>query len=147
MVIKRYNVHSNRVELFCDVAEEKNFDSLLELLKLFELNTCICSYDKDLINLTVINGKVNVEVIEKKTKFFRTIYLKEIEVVINSDDTLKNLLRIVMNYDAMLSIKPKDEPNSKTIFVVNDNGHNYINFDNSKYDLKEIKTKISQILG
>ena len=140
-------MHTNHIELFCDFDKEQNFDSLLELLKLFDLNNCICSYDKDLINLTVINGEVNVEIIEKKKKFFRAIYFKEVEIEINSDDTLKNLLQIVINYDAVLCIKSKDEPNSKTILVVNDNGHDYINFDSNKYVLKEIKTKISQILG
>jgi len=44
----------------------------------------------------------------------------------------------------MLEIVPKSS--SCTVIIVNDNGHDYINFDSSEHAEKEIKTKLRQIL-
>lgn len=150
MFFKSYKVQNNYIELRFNITKDGEIDIFVQLLKLFELNIgnllCLCSYDKDIINLALIDGEINVEVVEAKKKFLRTIHLKETNVLIQSIETLKKLLEISNDYDAILVLKSKDEY-TETVFVVNDNGHNYIKFNNNMYDKKEIKKKISQILN
>lgn len=154
MIFKQFKIETtllNKIAIiYLYFVEEKNSDKLYKALEIFGLSmplTCCCSYDKDLINLTISNENVNVEVLEKEKKFIRTIHLKETDVVVTSVDTLKKLLKISNDYDALLTFKSMDESNTETVFVVNDNGHDYITFDKNKFDKKDIKTKINQILN
>jgi hypothetical protein len=153
MIFKQFKIEktllSKIATMYLYFVEEENSDKLYKILEVFGLSmplTCCCSYDKDLINLT-ISDNVNVEVMEKEKKFIRTIHLKETDVVVNSVNTLKKLLRISNDYDAILVFKSMDMSNTETVFVVNDNGHDYINFDKNKYDRNKIKEKINQILN
>ena len=147
--MKKFKISKNNVELRFNVT--KDFDVFIKLLNLFNLNIgdtiCTCSYDKELIDLIIIDGEVNVEVVETEKKFLRTIRIKETDVNVNSVDTLKKLLKISNDYDAILIFKSMNASNDETVFVISDNGHDYINFNKNEYDKNEIKTKISQILS
>lgn len=149
MFFKPYKVKNNYIELRFIITRDEEFDIFVQLLNLLELNIgnllCICSYDKDIINLVLIDDEINVEVVESEKKFLRTIHLKETAVIVKSIKTLKKLIKISNDYDALLIFKSRDE-DAETFFVVNDNGHDYIKFDNNKYNKKEIKKKIRQIL-
>lgn len=149
--MKKFKMHNRHIELSFDVAKEENFNMFASLLNLFELSIqttiCTCSYGKDLIDVGVNNGEINVEVNANKKKFLRVIHLKDTEVTLNSLNTLKKMLQISRDYDAILTIKSANEADMKAIVVVNDNGNDYINFNENKYNAKEIKAKIIQILN
>ena len=57
---------------------------------------------------------------------------------------LKQLLEISNNYDVMLSITPIDKitPN----FIINDNGHDYINFDKNEFNVQVIIEELNKLL-
>lgn len=154
MIFKQFKIEktllSKIARMYLYFVEEENSDKLYKVLEVFGLSmplTCCCSYDKDLINLTISDDDVNVEILEKEKKFIRTNHLKEIDVVINSVNTLKKLLRISNDYDAILVFKSMDMSNTETVFVVNDNGHDYIDFEKNKYSNKATEAKINQILN
>ena len=151
MFFKSFKVNRNildskaSVEFFWITSDEKNFDLLIKVLEVFELSmplSCRCSYDKD--RLIVKQGATSIEVtnLEPKKKF-RVITLQEVKITIVSETVLKDLLRLSNEYDAMLIITSRNE-HSKTELIINDNGHDYINFDKSQYDVKEVKKKLAK---
>lgn len=135
------------VEIPWNVGTERCFDKFIKVLEVFEIGSeqiiCTCSYDKDLINLSSSDEGIEVNLITEKKPFIRVIKQKELEVAINSDKMLKDLLEISSEYEAMLSINSKHNSNAE--IIINDNGHDYINFDSSKYDARTVKAEIKKI--
>lgn len=151
MPFKPFRIHGSRakvsIEFSSAISAEEHFDRLIKLLKVFGMRhgrmVCICYHDKDIINLSVKGNDIEINIITGKKPFFRLIRLEEIEVAIDSDKTLKSLLNISNTYDAMLRIVPMK--NSETEMIINDNGKDYINFDNKEYDTGTVKAEIEEI--
>ena len=82
--------------------------------------------------------------LKKKRPLIYSINNKEFKVSINSDFMLKQLLEISNNYDVMLSITPIDKitPN----VIINDNGHDYINFDKNEFNVQVIIEELNKLL-
>jgi hypothetical protein len=142
--VKKYSMCS---ELLWDVSNEKyynSFTTLIEKFKICKPLACTCLYDKDIIDLSVSERGVEVKTITEKKPFIRRIILKELDVIVETDTILKELFRISRAYDATLFIKSNSEPNSKTLIIVNDNGHDYINFDKHELDRKTVKALLKR---
>lgn len=149
MLYKPYKITKTHIELMLDFNDEKNFDILVSMLKVFNLQTaqlvCSCAYDDKRIALSVVDGVVKVDII-KNRPFVYAVVKRNLKVFINSDFTLKELLQISNNHDVMLTIMPTDTDNSKTNIIINDNGHDYILFDKNEFDVQEIREKFKQII-
>lgn len=147
MIVKPYKLNKSFVELLYDFSDEKNYDILINIFKIFNLQiaqlVCSCVYDDKKIELSIVDDKVKVG-IEKKRPLIYSINNKEFKVSINSDFMLKQLLEISNNYDVMLSITPIDKitPN----VIINDNGHDYINFDKNEFNVQVIKEELNKLL-
>ena len=147
MIVKPYKLNKSFVELLYDFSDEKNYDILINIFKIFNLQiaqlVCSCVYDDKKIALSIVDDKVKVG-IEKKRPLIYSINNKEFKVSINSDFMLKQLLEISNNYDVMLSITPIDKitPN----VIINDNGHDYINFDKNEFNVQVIIEELNKLL-
>ena len=147
MIVKPYKLNKSFVELLYDFSDEKNYDILINIFKIFNLQiaqlVCSCVYDDKKIALSIVDDKVKVG-IEKKRPLIYSINNKEFKVSINSDFMLKQLLEISNNYDVILSITPIDKitPN----VIINDNGHDYINFDKNEFNVQVIIEELNKLL-
>ena len=150
MLFKPFRIHRSganvSIEFSWIMTAEEHFGRLTELLEMFGMRygqmVCTCFYDKYVIDLNSGGNGIEINVITGKKHLMDRH--GELEVAVDSDKTLKDLLNISNTYDVMLTIAPKK--NSKTEMIINDNGDDYINFDNGEFDTKTMKAEIMKMV-
>ena len=147
--MKKYKIFNDHIELYFDLYSDLALNKVVELLNIMELNFSNlifnCLYDQDIIDVNLIDDNIIVTVLQKKKKFIRLIKCKEIEIEVNTIETLKKLFEISNYFDATLTFKSTNGINNSTKFIVNDNGHHYIFFDRNKQKYMDIQIKLKNI--
>lgn len=130
--------------------DSTEFNMFLNLLEIFKLNigklVCDIAYDDSSFLIEVQNEEVKVQDKVQKNKFIRAVYLNNMEITINTVKLLKSVLATINHTDAILTFKPTNTYNNKSLIVLNDNGHNYLKYDINSYSYDEVKTKMKTIV-
>ena len=117
--MKKYKIFNDHIELYFDLYSDLALNKVVELLNIMELNfsnlICNCLYDQDIIDVNLIDDNIIVTVLQKKKKFIRLIKCKEIEIEVNTIETLKKLFEISNYFDATLTFKSTNGIN-KSVF-------------------------------